>query len=138
MVFEITRSYHFSASHVIAGHPKCGNMHGHNYNLEVTLHSEDLDDQGMVMDFGELDQCMGALLDIVDHRFLISKNDLLLYQELGSHFEVRGMICLELERTTAECIAKWFFDSLSEDLGSMVQEVKIWETARSSATYKHS
>jgi len=138
MVFEITRSYHFSASHVIAGHPKCGNMHGHNYNLEVTLTHHALDDRGMVMDFGELDKHMEALLDIVDHRFLISKNDLLLYNEISGRMGVRGMICLEMETSTAECIAKWFFDSLSEDLGSMVQEVKIWETARSSATYKHS
>jgi len=47
-------------AHLIEGHPKCGEMHGHSYKVEVTLEgslvsTNDPDAfNGMLVDFGEL------------------------------------------------------------------------------------
>ncbi|HLE81832.1 MAG TPA: 6-carboxytetrahydropterin synthase, partial [Dehalococcoidia bacterium] len=34
---SITKTYWFSAAHMLVGHPKCGRMHGHNYRVDVTV-----------------------------------------------------------------------------------------------------
>lgn len=59
----------FSAAHVIAGHPKCGRLHGHSYAVHVVLHG-DLGDDDMVFDFGVAKRTLRKLADRLDHRFL--------------------------------------------------------------------
>ncbi len=39
-------------AHFLPGHPKCGQLHGHTYKVEVTIEGEQTG--GMVIDFNEL------------------------------------------------------------------------------------
>jgi 6-pyruvoyltetrahydropterin/6-carboxytetrahydropterin synthase len=74
---ELTTTYVFDAAHRIAGHPgKCAWLHGHTYNLDVTVTSPTLNPLGMVMDFDDLgDAVRKAVLDLWDHATLLAVND---------------------------------------------------------------
>jgi 6-pyruvoyltetrahydropterin/6-carboxytetrahydropterin synthase len=143
-MFTLTRSYDISAAHRLEGHPKCGRMHGHNYTVEVTLVSEYLDDQGMLLDFGRLDQIAKPIIEELDHRYIVSQtneaaNDP--YVEIAK--KLGHAVILQIHAATAECIADYLAKEIK--MGLEIAEprthetlyhlsVTVWETRRSSAT----
>ena len=46
---------------------KCANLHGHNWIIEVHLKAETLNDDGMIMDFSEINRLVH---DRLDHGYL--------------------------------------------------------------------
>ena len=93
MSWTISKEFHFSASHQLAGLPEthqCARLHGHNYILVAKLESDTLKMPGFVLDYGELTFVKDAA-DAMDHRHL---NDLfdfnptseLIIQELWKQF----------------------------------------------------
>lgn len=54
-------------AHLLPGHPKCGQLHGHTYTVEVVVQGETGDD-GMVLDFAELRAQIRQVLGQYDHR----------------------------------------------------------------------
>lgn len=70
-MFEISVKGSFSAAHNlkdIGG--KCENLHGHNFTVEVCIRSEELTEQGVVIDFRELKSYLAEVLGALDHHFL--------------------------------------------------------------------
>ncbi|MFH1619273.1 MAG: 6-carboxytetrahydropterin synthase, partial [bacterium] len=69
---RITISLNFCYGHRLLNHKgKCRRLHGHNAVAEITLSSENLDEQGMVADFGDIKEKAGKWLDEnLDHRML--------------------------------------------------------------------
>jgi 6-pyruvoyltetrahydropterin/6-carboxytetrahydropterin synthase len=53
-------------AHFLPGHPKCGQLHGHTYKVEVTIEGEQKG--GMVIDFNELKTRTREVLHQYDHR----------------------------------------------------------------------
>lgn len=108
----ITRRYHFEAAHFLPGVPeghKCKRMHGHNYELEITISGTENPVTGFIIDFWDLDKIIQPIIDVVDHRLL---NDI-----AGLH------------NPTAEFIAKWFVDEISFPLNeNYLANVRIYET----------
>ncbi|KUO57921.1 MAG: 6-carboxy-5,6,7,8-tetrahydropterin synthase [Alphaproteobacteria bacterium BRH_c36] len=101
---RIARTYRFEAAHhlpLVPSTHKCHRMHGHNYRITVILRGQ-LDDRGLVTDFGELDDEIAPLLKQLDHELL---ND------------VPG-----LENPTAELIAFWLLERLSHAVTIRVYE----------------
>ena len=74
---KIAKEFWFSMGHTLHNHSgKCANLHGHNYCLIVTVCSDILNSQAMVMDFGDLKRIVSDIIDRdYDHRFLIYEND---------------------------------------------------------------
>jgi 6-pyruvoyltetrahydropterin/6-carboxytetrahydropterin synthase len=106
----------FSAAHVIAGHPKCGRLHGHSYAIHVVLHG-DLGDDEMVFDFGVVKKALRKLADELDHKFLVPSSAA--RSAGGGTLEVvmgrktyrvpRGDVALvDVEATSAERLAQYF------------------------------
>ncbi|PCJ27587.1 MAG: 6-carboxy-5,6,7,8-tetrahydropterin synthase [Rickettsiales bacterium] len=81
-MIECTRRIEFDAGHRVIGHKhKCKYLHGHRYVLEVTARSEELDELGMVVDFGVLkDVVKGWIDENFDHNVILHKED----KELGA------------------------------------------------------
>lgn len=77
---------------------KCSRLHGHNWIIEVTCQREELDENGMVIDFSKIKEVVMQL----DHQYL---NDLL-----------KGI------NPTAENIAKWIADQIPYCVKVSVQE----------------
>ncbi len=54
-------------AHSLAGHPKCGRIHGHTYKVEVVVEGETRPG-GMLVDFSDLRSQVRTVLEEYDHR----------------------------------------------------------------------
>jgi 6-pyruvoyltetrahydropterin/6-carboxytetrahydropterin synthase len=70
-MYELRVKTRFAAAHrlTLVGH-KCENLHGHNWNVEVCLRGENLDEGGVLLDFGIIKKKLSAVIDELDHTFL--------------------------------------------------------------------
>ena len=72
-MYRITKQFSFSASHRLDHLPEdhpCFRLHGHNYVVEVVLESAELNGDGFVRDYGELDTLKQFIDERLDHRHL--------------------------------------------------------------------
>ena len=112
-IFEVSKEFRFEAAHSLPHLPadhKCSNIHGHSYKVEVICRGE-LDHRGFVIDYAEISAATKPLIDTLDHRNL---NDILPYY------------------TTAENLAKWFYEQLAS---INPYQVKVYETPTTCCTY---
>ncbi len=120
-MYEITVRSHFSGAHQLRHlRGKCEALHGHNWKVEVSVVSNRLGKEGVVIDFGILKQKLERVLKSLDHTYL---NDLPYFSET---------------EPSSENIAKYVFDRLKPDLNERpgtLQKVTAWESETSSATY---
>jgi len=110
MKFTVSKRFSFEAAHSLPHLPKghkCRNLHGHSYVVEVFCRGP-LDKRGFVVDYAEISQIVKPLIDNLDHQNL---DEVLPFE------------------TTAENIAAWLFDHLSDDLKSL-SAVHVYETAK--------
>lgn len=119
MKYHIRKEFHFSAAHTLLGlaedHP-CGRHHGHNYVVEVELAAEELDSNGWVRDYGDLEDFKRYLDSHVDHRDL--------------------NVVFTPMQTTAELIAERFWEQLAGmGYGDVLYAVHVSETPKTWATY---
>lgn len=66
----VGKSFKFDAAHKIEGHPKCGQVHGHTWRVDVQLEGKVNSETGMVLDFHELNEIMNEILGKLDHRYI--------------------------------------------------------------------
>lgn len=70
-MYRITVKQHFDAAHYLRGYKgKCENVHGHRFEVVVSLESKQLNDIGIVYDFVELKRKLNDILDRFDHASL--------------------------------------------------------------------
>jgi 6-pyruvoyltetrahydropterin/6-carboxytetrahydropterin synthase len=74
---------YIDCAHFLPGHPKCGNLHGHTYKVEITIQGEIRN--GMVVDFADLKQSLREVLGQYDHRNL---NDFMEYPSVENICEL--------------------------------------------------
>ncbi|MSQ14185.1 MAG: 6-carboxytetrahydropterin synthase [Dehalococcoidia bacterium] len=130
---QITKQIDFSYGHRLLEHKgKCRYLHGHNGLLEVTVESDALDGQGMVVDFGDLrDVVKGWVDENLDHRMLLCRRDpvVAMLTDMGEP------LFLMDENPTAENISKVIFKAVRQQ-GLRISEVRLWETPSSYAVYR--
>jgi len=122
-MFEVTVEQTFAAGHALRNYRgKCENVHGHNYRVRVTVQGEQLDATGLLVDFLEVNQLIGGVVEYLDHQFI---NNLPPFDEVNP---------------SAENIAKYFYDRVScglqSEVSARVCQVQVWETDTSSALYR--
>ena len=130
---------------------KCKHPHGHRYKVEATVEGDvvpeeqEVNDSGMVMDFGFLKTIMTEHIhDRYDHAFVYWDKD-----PIGTRLK-EACVALGLDAPrvfsvdfvpTAERLAKHFFETLDPLVQSTygndlrLQQVKVWETPTSTATF---
>lgn len=124
-MFELKVETHFAAAHqlkMVA--KKCENLHGHNWKIEVCVVGKELNEAGVLIDFGELKQHISCIMNKLDHSFL---------NELGYFSEQKP--------PSSENIAKFIADELSSSItepGVRVSRVTAWESEDACATYINS
>lgn len=76
-MIRCARRFEFDAGHRVVGHlNKCQYIHGHRYVLEVIAESEQLDELGMVVDFGLLKKVIKSWIDEnFDHTLILKESD---------------------------------------------------------------
>lgn len=120
-MYNLTVKSHFDAAHALRGYPgECKNLHGHTWDIEVTVAAETLDEIGIVYDFKLLKQDLTAVLDDYDHAYL---NDVPPFDKLSP---------------TAENLARVIYERLSAtvDARVSVSEVSVWESPIAKLTYR--
>jgi len=131
-MFSVARDFSFSYGHRLYRYEgKCRRLHGHNARARVVIDCEELDEQGMALDFVNIKSSIGNWIDEeLDHRVLLSKDDPLAKTLL----EVGEPVVLFDGNPTAELLAKTIFDR-AFSLGMNVKKVDFWETEKCRATY---
>lgn len=138
-IVRITKIFPFEMAHLISTHKgRCKNIHGHSYQLHITLKGEIKNDltqgnYGMVMDFSELKDIVNrAVIDEFDHACVISKqsgikaNPSFGNRVIYSDFEPT---CEELLFNFAERIQKLLPDK------NLLYSLKLFETQTSYAEW---
>ena len=129
----------FDASHFLTDyHGKCENLHGHRWRVVARLEVRELQREGtckdMVVDFGDFKAALRDLTEQLDHRFLVEAGSLA--PDTLACLDREGFKLLEMpSRTTAETLAKWFFDQLAAR-GLPVAQVDVYETPNNCAYYR--
>ena len=92
-VIRLTKEFHFEMAHALLGyHGKCKNIHGHSYELKVTLigrvkNGTNDSDEGMLMDFGVLKEIVNRkIIKPFDHSLVIN-NKMNMDTGIGEGFE---------------------------------------------------
>ncbi|HVF57485.1 MAG TPA: 6-carboxytetrahydropterin synthase QueD [Pyrinomonadaceae bacterium] len=121
--FEVMIERHFSSAHQLRGYKgKCENLHGHNYKIEIFARGRELDNIGLLVDFGELKAAADEVVNYLDHRNI---NEL-------PPFDV------ELN-PSAENLARYILERVARSVGDervQVYKVRCYETPTSVATYQ--
>ena len=121
--FEVMIERNFSSAHQLRGYKgKCENLHGHNYRVEIYARGRELDNIGLLVDFGELKEAADEVVQYLDHRNI---NELAPFDE-------------ELN-PSAENLARYILERVAARVGDervRVYKVRCFETPTSVATYQ--
>ena len=140
----VTRQVEFEAAPLLEGYDgRCGSLHGHSYAMEVTVSCPDCirkqHDFGFVMDFKKLDKILDEY--IPDHCYITNMNngpgpaD----YEISKIVESNGMRIFKMaNEPSAENMVNLFSTDLQILVGEefTVEEIKLWETTNSYATWR--
>lgn len=130
-MIHLTKIFRFEAAHALMGYDgRCRNIHGHSYEMRVTIKGNPIMDDsspknGMVMDFGDLKRIVNEeIIDHYDHAFIINHNmtqDFI--DEVKRNYE--RIIVLPYQPTT-ELMLIDFSKKIKSRLPEGIQLVKIF------------
>jgi len=66
MAMRLGITEYIDAAHHLPGHEKCGRLHGHTYQIDITIEGDHKG--GMVLDFADLKKAVREVLSKYDHR----------------------------------------------------------------------
>ena len=120
-MYEVKIVTQFAAAHRLENFKgKCESLHGHNWKVEVFLGGKDLDQTGLLMDFGEVKARTKQVLEEIDHKYL---NELAAFQD---------------RNPSSENLAAFLFERLGAIFNRdrvKVRRVNVWESDTSCASY---
>ncbi len=119
--YELTVRGHFDAAHSLYDYPgECRKLHGHTWDVEVTVAGSELDALGILYDFKALKADLNRVLERFDHVFLN---------------EVRPF---DTVSPTAENLARIIAEELGAGMPSGVRlvEVVVWESPVARIAYR--
>lgn len=119
--YELTVKSHFDAAHHLYDYPgECRNLHGHTWDVEVTVAGEELDGIGIVYDFKSLKADLAEVLGRYDHVLI---NEVEPFDTISP---------------TAENLARVICEQLQQVVDSRVRvsEVAVWESPIAKLVYR--
>ena len=122
-MFELKVKNRFAAAHnlTMVGE-KCENLHGHNWNIEVCVIGNELNQAGVLIDFGIIKKAVKKIIKSLDHKYL---NEIKEFKNIQPSSE-----------QIAIYIAKQLKIFLSDiDSNIKVSKVSAWESENACATY---
>ncbi len=119
-MYEVTVLRHFDAAHSLRLYGgKCERLHGHRYQVAVSVQSESLDDIGLAFDFTELKRILDEkIIPLLDHHYL---NEIPPFDSVNP---------------SAENIAAFIYRELKKNLPEVkISKVQVWESPDAWVTY---
>lgn len=100
-MFELCVDSHFAAAHSLRGYKgDCARLHGHTWRVTVSVGADSAGETGICIDFKEISKALEEITGEFDHMNL---NDLTVFSTINP---------------TAENLAEYIFNALSEKLNS--------------------
>jgi 6-pyruvoyltetrahydropterin/6-carboxytetrahydropterin synthase len=139
-MLQVTKIFRFEMAHAIYGYPgKCRNIHGHSYELHVTVGlpvaaEEILPAPGFIIDFKELKRLVQSLVvEELDHRLVLSE----MYLNAHEHIAITENVTVWAYEPSAENILLFTRSRLQDNLppGVDLLRLKLFETADSYAEW---
>ncbi len=139
---RVTKRFHFEMAHTLFGYDGlCRNIHGHSYNLEVTLIGEPLQQpghpkDGMVLDFSDLKKMVKAeIVDRFDHALMVNK--LVPEEQMKLLEKTTDRIIVVDFQPTSENIVVFIAHILQQHLPSGVSlfSIRLYETVTAFAEW---
>ena len=141
-IIRITKEFRFEAAHALRGYDgPCRSIHGHSYELSVTVTGSPVDDPsspkvGMVLDFGDLKRIIKEnIVNMVDHALILNKD----YppEEVQKTREVFGNVLFVDYQPTSENMLADFSQRIRKLLpeGVRLHSLRLRETANSFAEW---
>ena len=139
-MISVTKIFRFESAHAIYQYPgSCKNIHGHSYELHVTVKAKKMMDDyveglGIILDFKELKSIVqSCVVKLLDHKLLLSKA----YLEMNRQLLVSDELLVFDVEPTAENILIFARNQLINVLPDHVQlhSLKLWETRDSYAAW---
>lgn len=120
-MYHLTILTSFAAAHNLLNYQgDCENLHGHNWRVEVTVSTTELDKAGLGIDFKILKKHAEEVMDYLDHTYL---NDLDAFKGVSP---------------SSEHISRFIYDRLKETMAEYsvtMDKVTVWESDKAYATY---
>jgi 6-pyruvoyltetrahydropterin/6-carboxytetrahydropterin synthase len=121
MPYELLVRDHVSAAHNLRQYKgKCEHLHGHNWRVDLRITGDDLDDEGMLIDFVVVKKILAEAIEDLDHAYL---NDVPPFDAINPSSE-------NLARVIAERVAERL------PAGARLTSVTTWESERCAVTYR--
>lgn len=121
-MYQVTVRQHFDAAHYLRGYGgRCEGLHGHRFEVAVTLSGDRLNDIGILYDFTELKAHLSELLARLDH---VCLNEVLPF---------------DTQNPSSENIARHIYGEMKGRLGEaagLLARVQVWESPEAWATYE--
>jgi 6-pyruvoyltetrahydropterin/6-carboxytetrahydropterin synthase len=100
-MYEISILTGFSAAHSLREYEgDCAKVHGHNWQVRVTVRAEETAPDGITIDFRDLKRLTNEVLSCLDHTYI---NDIAPFDAINP---------------TSENIARWLHEQLEPNLGA--------------------
>ena len=137
---SITKTFRFETAHAIHQYQgSCKNIHGHSYELHVTVRAKQPTDGyveglGIILDFKELKTIVQSnVVNSLDHKLLLSKAYLKMNRQ---QFASDELVIFDVE-PTAENILIFARNQIINSLPAYIklQSLKLWETRDSYAEW---
>lgn len=119
-MYEVTIRSHFDAAHFLRGYQgKCENVHGHRWQVEITVRAKDTDVNGLAFDFRLLKEKLAPVLEELDHRLLNDQKP------------------FDMINPSSENIASYIYGKLKSSMDENIElaMVKVYESPDSWVAY---
>jgi 6-pyruvoyltetrahydropterin/6-carboxytetrahydropterin synthase len=119
-IYTLTVRASFSAAHRLREYDgNCERLHGHNWQVEVSVASERLDDRGIALDFRAIKAAVNDILSGLDHRYL---NEVAPFDRLNP---------------SSENVARYLFEEMERKVPApaRIARVTVWESEDARADY---
>lgn len=140
-MIRCTKKFSFDAAHRLINHEgKCKYLHGHRYVCEVTFASKELNEMGMVIDFGHIKNRLGKWIDEnLDHNLILAREDRALINNLKGAID--QTIYIMDETPTAENIALHILNDICPKLfantDAYCEKIRLYESVNSYVEVGH-
>ncbi|MBL7998906.1 MAG: 6-carboxytetrahydropterin synthase [Candidatus Kapabacteria bacterium] len=133
---RIAKDFRWEMGHRLPFHTGlCKNIHGHSYTLRVELEGT-TDNNGMVMDFYDINAAVDPIVESLDHCFICDEDDSVMIEFFLTNPMKVTMVPFS---TTAENICRWLCETIWQEMQAHERinsiTCRLHETERAYAQY---
>ena len=106
---KVAKEFRWEMGHRLPEHfGLCKNIHGHSYKMIVEFEGE-LNEQGMVIDYYDVEKIINPLIEKLDHAFMVCRDDKVVLEFLNKMSSKKVVIDFE---STAENICNYLLGEI--------------------------